>query len=134
MNVFGNTMGSSSNILDTSLFVQKPYLRTIYKESDFVEDFDFKLQLKIYNLPNCLSPEEVASRTYVDKKCNDLSILKITAHVDFKDRNLDNDGFVKLNSLPAVRGHLTPELYIENAIDKPSLVGNNKKTTLTIIL
>ena len=41
-NVFGN--GSSSydngNKIDTSLFVQKPYLRTNYIESNIEEDID----------------------------------------------------------------------------------------------
>ena len=33
MNVFRSSSNNSDNKIDTSLFVQKPYLRTNYKES-----------------------------------------------------------------------------------------------------
>ena len=32
INVFGNSLNNSKNKIDTSLFVQKPYLRTNYIE------------------------------------------------------------------------------------------------------
>ena len=38
------------------------------------------------------------------------------AYVDFNDENLDNVRLVEVNSLPAVREHLTPNLYVDNAI------------------
>ena len=57
---------------------------------------------------------------------NGPSILKNNAHVDFNDKNIDNVHFVKVNSLPAVREHLTPKFYVDEAIyfgvHEPSLL------------
>ena len=68
---------------------------------------------------------EVPTKNYVDKKLNDPSIIENTAHVDFNDKNLDNVRFVKVNSMPAVREHLTPRHYVDQAIlyhvNEPSL-------------
>ena len=38
---------------------------------------------------------EVSTKSYVDKKFIDPSIMKNTAHVDFNDKNLDNVEFKK---------------------------------------
>ena len=43
-------------------------------------------------------------------------MIKNTAHDEFNDKNLDNVRFVKENSMPAVRKHLTPEFYVDNVI------------------
>ena len=43
-NVFGNSSNINENKIDTSFFVQKPYLRTNYVESDIEEDIDLKNQ------------------------------------------------------------------------------------------
>ena len=50
INVFGNSSNNSGNKIDTSLFVQKPYLRSNYKESNIEEGFDSKsnIELLIY--------------------------------------------------------------------------------------
>ena len=40
INVFGNSSYNNYNKIDTSLFVQKPYLRTIYIEANIEEDID----------------------------------------------------------------------------------------------
>ena len=52
INVFGNSSNNSDNKIDTSLFVQKPYLRTNYIEVDIEEDIDLKNRYKNKNLPN----------------------------------------------------------------------------------
>ena len=44
INVFGNSSNISDNKIDTSLFVQKPYLRTNYIEKNIEEDIDLKNQ------------------------------------------------------------------------------------------
>ena len=45
INVFGNSNSNyNGNKFDTSLFVQKPYLRTNYIESNIEEDIDLKNQ------------------------------------------------------------------------------------------
>ena len=59
---------------------------------------------------------EITTKNYVDYKFGDPSIIKNTAHVDFKDKNLDNVRFVKVNSMPAVREHLIPKYYVNQAI------------------
>ena len=42
MNVFGNSSKNSENRINTSLSVQKPYLRNIYSESNLEENIDMK--------------------------------------------------------------------------------------------
>ena len=116
INVFGNSSNNSEQKIDTSLFVQKPYLRTNYIESNIEEDIDLKNQYRIKNLPDPISIGEPASKQYVDIKFNDSSIIKNTAHVDFNDKNLDNVRFVKVNSMPAVGEHLTAKYYVDKTI------------------
>ena len=226
INVFGNSNSKDNcNKIDTSLFVQKPYLRTIYIEINIEEDIDLKNQYRIKNLSHHFSSREAASKNYVDNKFNDPSIIKSnnrdkdlkykniinvglievnrpleygdqvpskfyvdntirnnvaestllrldpdeklnlvekdsiilnstltspktiievptknyidkkfddpsiiknTTHVDFKDKNLDNVRFIKVNSFPAFPEHLTAKIYIDKAIsysvDEPSLI------------
>ena len=65
INVFGNSF-SSNNIgdkKDTSLFVQKRYLRTYYIGSNIKEDID-----KIKKIPNPVHNTEAVSQNYVDNK------------------------------------------------------------------
>ena len=127
INVFGNSSNNSDNKIDTSLFVQKPYLRTNYIEANVEEDIDLKNQYRIKNLPDPTNIQDACSKHYVDNKFNDPSIIKNTAHVDFNDKNLDNVRFVKVNSMPAVGEHLTAKYYVDNAIskaiDESSLLG-----------
>ena len=45
INVFGNNNSiNNDNKIETSLFVQNPYLRTNYKEASIEKDFDLKNQ------------------------------------------------------------------------------------------
>ena len=50
INVFGNSSNNSDNKIDTSLFVQRPYLRSDYIEANIEEDIDLKFnrEVKIY--------------------------------------------------------------------------------------
>ena len=66
--VFGN----SEQKIDTSIFVQKPYLRTNYIEANIEEDIDLKNHFRIKNLPDPFSIREAASKIYVE---NLLTIL-----------------------------------------------------------
>ena len=50
INVFGNSSHDISIKIDTSPFVQKPYLRTNYIEGNVEEDIDLNNQYKIKNL------------------------------------------------------------------------------------
>ena len=126
INVFGNSSNNSDNKINTSLFVQKPFLRTNYIESNIEEDIDLKNQYRIKNLPDPISIREAASKNYVDNLFNDPSIIKNNAHIDLNDRNITNARFIQVNQLPQIDSHLTAKLYVDNAIDELSLVRNNK--------
>ena len=52
INVFGNYSDVNNNKIDTSLFLQKPYLRTKSIESNFEEDIDLKDHYKTKKLPD----------------------------------------------------------------------------------
>ena len=134
-NVFGNSSNNSDNKIDTSLFVQKPYLRTNYIESNIEEDIDLKNQFRIENLPDPISIGEPVSKNYVDKLFNDSSLLKKTEHVDLNDRNITNARFIQVNQLPQIDSHLTAKLYVDNAIsdsiDESSLLRLDPDEKLT---
>ena len=118
INVFGNSSNNSDKKVDTSLFVQKPYLRTNYIEANIEEDINLKNQYRIKNIPDPISIREAASKNYVD------NIFK--NDIDFNVVKLENLKFVKVNYQPAVKEHLTPKVYVDDAIGESSLVRNNK--------
>ena len=93
-NVFGNT-SHDNNKIDTSLFVQKLYLRTNYNESNSEEDIFMRNQYRIKTLPDPISIREADSKSFVDNKFNDPSILKNTAHIDLNDGNITRLIFIK---------------------------------------
>ena len=126
INVFGNSSNNSDNKIDTSLSVQKPYLRTNYIESNIEEDIDLKNQFRIKNVPDPISIREATSKNYVDNLFNDPSILKNNSHIDLNDRNITNARFIQVNQLPQIDSHLCAKLYVDNSIDEQSLVRNNK--------
>ena len=126
INVFGNSSNNINNKIDTSLFVQKPYLRANYLESNIEKDIDLKNQYRIKNLPDPISIREAASKNYVDNKFNDPSIIRNNAHIDLNDRNITNARFIQVNQLPQIDSHLTAKLYVDNSIDESSVVRNIK--------
>ena len=125
-NVLGNSSNNSDNKIDTSLFVQKPYLRHRYIESNIEEDIDLKNQFRIENLPDPISIREAASKNYVDNLFNAPSIVKNTEHIDLNDRNITKARFIQVNQMCQIDSHLTPKLYVYNEIDQSSLVRNNQ--------
>ena len=102
--------------IDTSIFVQKHYLRTKYIEANIEKDIDMNNQLKIRNLHCPVENSDAVGKSHLDGGLNDPSKIKNTAQIDFNDKNLDFVRFVKLNSLPAVREHLTLLFYVDEAI------------------
>ena len=142
INVFGNSSSSyDNNKIDTSLFVQKPYLRTNYIESNIEEDIDLKNQYRIKNLPYPTEIQDACSKKYFDNLFNDLSIIKNSAHIDLNDRNITNCRFLSVNQLPQIDSHLTAKLYVDKAIsdsvDESSLLRldtDEKLTQDTVIL
>ena len=126
INVFANSSYSHDNKIDTSLFVQKPYLRTNYVEANIEEDIDSKNQFWIKKLSDPISNREAASKIYIDNKFNDPSIIKNGEQIDLNDRNFTNARFIQVNQLPQIDSHLTAKLYVFNSIDEKSLVRNNQ--------
>ena len=127
INVFGSSNSNNSEQkIDTSLFVQKPYLRTNYIEANIEENIDLKNQFRIKNLPDPISIREAASKNYVDNLFNDPTVVKNNAHIHLNDRNITNCRFLSVNQLPQKDSHLTAKLYVDNSIDESSLVRNNK--------
>ena len=67
ISVFGSSNDNiSSNKIDTSSFVQKPYLRTNYIETDIEEDIDMKNKYYIKNLPNPINLDDGMNKRYAD--------------------------------------------------------------------
>ena len=130
--LFGNSSHDNLIKIDTSVFVQKPYLRSNYIESNIEEDLDLKSQFGIKNLPDLFSERKAVLKNYVDNFFNDTSILKNTTHIDLNDRNITNVRFFQVNQLPQIDSHLTAELYFDNAIDEISLVRNNQDNDFNI--
>ena len=126
INVLGNTSHDINNKFDTSLFVQKPFLRTNYLEAYLEEDIDLKNQNRIEILPDPISTREPASKNYVDHLFNDPSIIKNTEHIDLNDRNITNARFIQVNQVYQIDSLLTAKLYVDKAIDEKSLVRNNQ--------
>ena len=126
INVFGNSSNNSGSKIDTSLFVQKPYFRTNYIESNIEEDIDLKNQYGIKNLTDPISIREPAPKHNVDNLFNDPSIVKNTEQFDLNDRNITNAEFIQVNQLPQIDSHLTAKLYVDTQIDQPSVVRNNQ--------
>ena len=60
--VFANSSKNSEHKTDTSIFVQKPYLRTNFIESNIEEDIDLRNHIRIKNLPDRISIREGASK------------------------------------------------------------------------
>ena len=133
INVFGNSNSNDNGSkIDTSLFVQKPYLRHNYIKSNIEEDIDLKNQYRIKYLPDPISIREAASKNYVDNLFNDPSIVKNTEHIDLNDRNITKARFFQVNQLPQIDSHLTAKLYVDNAIDQSSVLRLDPDETLDL--
>ena len=118
INVFGNSSINSEQKIDTSFFVQKPYLRRNYIEANIEEDIDLKNHYRIKNVPDPINIREAASKNYADNLFNDPSIIKNSAHIDLNDKNITNARFIQVNQLPQIDSHLTAKLYVDNAISE----------------
>ena len=79
INVFGN----SDNKIDTSLFVQIPYLTSNFIARDIDHDINLKNQYRIKNMVNPINNEDAVNKIYIDNKI-----------VDIIKRNIQNDDYV----------------------------------------
>ena len=96
-NVFGNSSNNSDSKIDTSLFVQNPYLRTNYIEAKIEEDIDLKNQFRIKNLTDPINMREAASKNYVDNSIDEVSLVRNNKDNDFGNYNLTNINSITLN-------------------------------------
>ena len=126
MNVFGSSRHDNRNKTDTSLFVQKPYLRDKYGEANIEEDIDSKNQYRSKNLPGPINIREAVSKNHFDNKFNDPSKIANTAHIDLNDKNITDVRFIQIIQWPQTDSHLTAKLYVVVSIDEASLVRINK--------
>ena len=84
-------------------------------ETNIEEDIDSKNQHRIKNLPNPISIRDACSGNHFYNG--------IKNDIDVK---LESTNFFKVNYQPAVNEHLTPKIYVDNAMDEISLVRNNQ--------
>ena len=110
VNVFGNS-SSYGDKNETSLFVQKPHLRSNYIESNIVEDIESKIQYRNKNLHDPISIGEACSKNYDDKLFNNPSTLKHTSHIDLNDRSFTNARFIQVNQWPQMDSNVAIKLY-----------------------
>ena len=105
INVFGNSSNISEQKIDTSLFVNKPYLRTNYIETDIEEDIDSKNQYKIKNLIDPINLDDACNKNYVD------NIFK--NDIDFNDNKLTNINSITLNNQPINDDEVVTKSYVD---------------------
>ena len=79
---------------------------------------------KIEDLPNPVDSRKTVSKSHVDDKFNDRSIIRNSVFVDFTDENFYHVRFLTVNSLSAVREHLTQKLKGNTNIGEPTVVRN----------
>ena len=113
INVFGNSSNNSEQKIDTSLFVQKPYLRTNYIEANIEEDLDIKNQYGIKNLPNPTNLQDACSKNYVDNAINEISLVRNNRDNDFGNYNLANINSITLNTQAVNDNQVITKAYVD---------------------
>ena len=113
INVFGNSSNNSEQKIDTSLFIQKPYLRANYIESNIEEDIDLKNHYRIINLPDPLSITEACSKNYVDNSIDEVSLVRNNKDNDFDNYNLTNNNSITLNKQAEKDNEVITKAYVD---------------------
>ena len=113
INVFGNSSNNSDNKIDTSMFVQKPYLRANYIESNIEEDIDLKNQYRIKNLPDPISNTEAFSKNYVDNSIDESSLVRNNQDNNFSNNNLTNINSITLNTQAVNDNEVITKAYVD---------------------
>ena len=113
INVFGNSSNNSEQKIDTSLFVQKPYLRTNYIEANIEEDIDLKNQYRIKNVPDPINIREATSKNYVDNSINEVSLVRNNRVNDFSNYNLTNINCITLNKQAENDNEVITKAYVD---------------------
>ena len=106
INVFGNSSNNNNdNKIDTSLLVNKPYLRRNYIEANIEEDIDLKNQYKIKNLIDPINLHDACNKNYVD------NIFK--NDIDFNDNKLTNINSITLNKQAENDNQVITKAYVD---------------------
>ena len=113
INVFGNSSHDNNNKIDTSLFVQKPYLRTNYIEANIEEHIDLKNQYKIKNLPDPTNLHDACNKNYIDKIIDELSLVRNNKDNDFGNYNLTNINSITLNKQAENDNEVITKAYVD---------------------
>ena len=113
INVFGNSSNNSEQKIDTSLFIQKPYLRANYIESNIEEDIDLKNQYRIKNLPDPISNTEACSKNYVDNSIDESSLVRNNQDNNFNNNNLTNINSITLNKQAENDNEVITKAYVD---------------------
>ena len=133
INVFGNSSSSydNGNKIDTSLFVQKPFLRTNYREANIEEDIDFKNQFRIKNLLFPISVHEATSKDYVDGAVtldvNEPLLLRLHPDTALKISQLNEQDSILLDSSitsPRTTIEIPTKNYVDNKFNNHSILKN----------
>ena len=116
-----NSFPTREEQLTPKIYVDQAISDSIKESSLLRLDPDEKLDEQNSIVPNSslTLPKTIIklpTKSYVDKNFNDLSIIKNSAHVNFNDKNPNNVRFIKVNSMSAVREHLTLKFFVDNAI------------------
>ena len=113
INVFGNSSSNSDSKIDTRLFVQKPYLRTNYIESNKEEDIDLKNQYSIKNLPNPTNLQDACNKNYIDNAIDEVSLVRNNKDNDFGNYNLTNINSITLNTQAIDDNQVITKAYVD---------------------
>ena len=113
INVFGNSSNNSEQKIDTSLFVQKPFLRTNYIEANIEEDINLKNQYRIKNLPDPINITEACNKKYVDNSIDEISLVRNNRDNDFGNYNLTNINSITLNKQAENDNEVITKAYVD---------------------
>ena len=113
INVFGNSSSNSDSKIDTSLFVQEPYLRINYIESNIEEDIDLKNQNRIKNSPDPISITEACNKNYIDNALDEVSLVRNNKDNDFNNNKLTNINSITLNTQAVNDNPVITKAYVD---------------------
>ena len=113
INVFGNSSNDNNNKNNTSLFVQKPYLRTNYIEANIEEDIDLKNQFRMKKLPDATNIQDACKKNYIDNAIDEVSLVRNNKDNDFGNYNLTNINIITLNKQAENANEVITKAYID---------------------
>ena len=113
INVFGNSSNNSEQKIDTSLFIQKPYLRANYIESNIEEDINLKNRFRIKNLPDPTNLQDAGTKNYIINSMDEPSLVRNNKDNDFGNYNLTNINSITLNTQAVIDNQVITKAYVD---------------------